>query len=237
MGRARPPGGRLARTGRVGGLSLAHLPIRAGLAVPALIVTSLAFLGIVRLLPVEGVGLWLRLLVATVVALLPGALIGRAIGERGLAGATVWSVVAIGVALVLAFLWHTTIDPGLWLIAVCSLLLLPFGLKAPRPQQRRRRYAPLIWVAAVGLLLGFAIWMASGIPAGDQLFHMARVRKLVVLDGLSLHRLDEFRDGGLHPGYAFPLCTDSSRLCLAWPGPIRQSSYVMKQASSHRSQR
>jgi hypothetical protein len=31
------------------------------------------------------------------------------------------------------------------------------------------------------------------------------VRKLDALDSLSLHAVDEFKDGGLHPGYAFPL--------------------------------
>jgi hypothetical protein len=31
------------------------------------------------------------------------------------------------------------------------------------------------------------------------------VRKLVALGNLHLRTLDEFKDGGLHPGYAFPL--------------------------------
>jgi hypothetical protein len=41
--------------------------------------------------------------------------------------------------------------------------------------------------------------------AGDGLFHEARVRKLVDLTSLHLRSVDEFKDGGLHPGYAFPL--------------------------------
>ncbi len=40
---------------------------------------------------------------------------------------------------------------------------------------------------------------------GDGLFHLARVRKLLQLDALSLDRVSEFADGSLHPGYAFPL--------------------------------
>ena len=40
---------------------------------------------------------------------------------------------------------------------------------------------------------------------GDGLFHEGRVRKLVELGDLHLRTVDEFKDGGLHPGYAFPL--------------------------------
>ena len=46
---------------------------------------------------------------------------------------------------------------------------------------------------------------SSGVVAGDGLFHLARVRKLVELGDLHLRTVDEFADGGLHPGYAFPL--------------------------------
>ena len=46
---------------------------------------------------------------------------------------------------------------------------------------------------------------SQGVVAGDGLFHEARVRKLVELGSLHLRTVDEFRDGGLHPGYAFPL--------------------------------
>jgi hypothetical protein len=45
----------------------------------------------------------------------------------------------------------------------------------------------------------------AGSVQGDALFHLARVRKLADLGGLSLRSVDEFKDGGLHPGYAFPL--------------------------------
>ena len=43
------------------------------------------------------------------------------------------------------------------------------------------------------------------LAGGDDLFHLARVRKLDAFGDLSLRSVDEFRDGGLHPGYAFPL--------------------------------
>src|SRR5207248_9703088 len=64
--------------------------------------------------------------------------------------------------------------------------------------------------ASVGLLLlglafGIALWHVAPSLDGDALFHLARVRKLDAFDSLSLRSVDEFRDGGLHPGYAFPL--------------------------------
>ena len=59
----------------------------------------------------------------------------------------------------------------------------------------------LFWGAVVGLL----VWVAAPTVQGDGLFHLARARKLLSLDALSLDRVSEFADGSLHPGYAFPL--------------------------------
>jgi hypothetical protein len=56
-----------------------------------------------------------------------------------------------------------------------------------------------------GFALGGALWFITGIVHGDALFHLGRVRKLDDFGSLSLHAVDEFRNGGLHPGYAFPL--------------------------------
>ena len=56
-----------------------------------------------------------------------------------------------------------------------------------------------------GALLGLALWHVAGEIGGDGLFHLARVRKLEEFDSLSLGAVTEFADGGLHPGYAFPL--------------------------------
>ena len=49
------------------------------------------------------------------------------------------------------------------------------------------------------------LWVAAPSVQGDGLFHLARARKLLALDHLSLERVSEFADGSLHPGYAFPL--------------------------------
>jgi hypothetical protein len=41
--------------------------------------------------------------------------------------------------------------------------------------------------------------------SGDALFHLGRVEKLYSFGDLHVRSVDEFADGGLHPGYAFPL--------------------------------
>jgi hypothetical protein len=61
-------------------------------------------------------------------------------------------------------------------------------------------------VASAGVGFGIALWfLMRHLTGGDDLFHLARVRKLDDFGRLSLRSVDEFRDGGLHPGYAFPL--------------------------------
>ena len=56
-----------------------------------------------------------------------------------------------------------------------------------------------------GVAFGLLLWRVLPDPAGDALFHLARVQKLLAFDELSLEGIGEFEDGGLHPGYAFPL--------------------------------
>ena len=50
-----------------------------------------------------------------------------------------------------------------------------------------------------------AVWWAANTIYGDALFHLGRIRKLETFHLTSLNVVDEFRHGGLHPGYAFPL--------------------------------
>ena len=50
------------------------------------ILLAVPLLGVARLLPAEGVGLWLRLAAATLVLLLPGRLVARALGRPGARG-------------------------------------------------------------------------------------------------------------------------------------------------------
>jgi hypothetical protein len=76
---------------------------------------------------------------------------------------------------------------------------------ATREPRSRREPGSRVWAWIVGVVLGWFLWHVEGPVIGDGLFHEARVRKLVDLTSLHLTSVDEFRDGGLHPGYAFPL--------------------------------
>ena len=141
---------------------------------------------------------YLRLVFATGVVLLPGALVGRALGRTSVSATLVWSLAAIFVALLVVFTLGTSLTPALLVLAVIALGALPFARRVTSDGTSRL-------VLLAGLVFGIALWHVSGPLGGDALFHLARVRKLDSLGGLSLGSLNEFRDGGLHPGYAFPL--------------------------------
>jgi hypothetical protein len=163
------------------------------------LLAALAFLGLTRLLPEHGVWLWLRLAAATLVLLLPGRYVARAIGARGgLAATLVLSVGVVAAALALTFAVHGSLTLTLVLVLAVGLVAAPF----------RRRveldHAPAA-IALAGLGLGIALWSIEGVLSGDALFHLGRVRKLDDFGSLTLRAVDEFKDGGLHPGYAFPL--------------------------------
>src|SRR5439155_24412399 len=70
----------------------------------------------------------------------------------------------------------------------------------------------------------------AGAVVGDGLFHEGRVRKLVELGDLHLRTVDEFKDGGLHPGYAFPLWHSLDAL-VAWLSGL-DPSVVMRHEPS-----
>ncbi len=167
----------------------------------AYVAAVLLALGLSRLLPDHGVGLYLRLAAATAAVLLPGHVVARALGLRPMAATLAWTLAALGAALGVVFVVHTSF----WLVlalllavAVAAVFVPGRELEAPIPRH---------WLAlASGLVLGVLLWhVAPAVLAGDSPFHLARVRKLVDLGSLSLWRMDELVDGGLHPGYAFPL--------------------------------
>ena len=175
--------------------------LRRGVRGAPVLLLALPLLGVARLLPAEGFGLWLRLLAATLVLLLPGSLVARALRLRGASAAVAFGLGALGPALVLVFLVHGSIWLALLVLAVVAAIALPFALRVIS--------GPPAWdtlaVAFAGLLLGALLWHVAGSVTGDALFHLGRVRKLAELGDLHVRTVDEFRDGGLHPGYAFPL--------------------------------
>jgi hypothetical protein len=162
---------------------------------------ALPLLGVARLFPADGFGLWLRLFAATLVLLLPGALVGRALRLRGASATVVFGLGALAPALIAVFVVHSSISLALVVLAVIAAVALPFALRVVS--------GPPSWdtlaVALVGVVLGILLWRVAGVVNGDALFHLGRVRKLVDFGDLHLRSVDEFRDGGLHPGYAFPL--------------------------------
>ena len=84
----------------------------------------------------------------------------------------------------------------------CHALCLQDEVARIRPSDSARP-RPLVGVAA-GVLLGIALWHVAGEIGGDGLLPPRRVRKLAAWIS-SLDAVSEFPNGGLHPGYAFPL--------------------------------
>jgi len=170
---------------------------------------AVPLLGIARLLPAYGFGLWLRLAAATLLLLVPGRLVARALGLRGASAALSWSTALVAAALAITFALRSSLDLTLALVLLAAAaalvaLLVTGGLPEGRGWESRVprwRWAVLLG----GLALGGAVWFVESAVVGDALFHLGRVRKLDDLGSLSLHSVDEFAHGGLHPGYAFPL--------------------------------
>ncbi|HZU20775.1 MAG TPA: hypothetical protein VE982_06125 [Gaiellaceae bacterium] len=165
---------------------------------------------------------YLRLAFGTVVVLLPGLALGRSVSE-----VVAWTMGAVFAAWAVVFAVHADIRLALGLL---------LALAAVAFVARRRRVSDTFKVSdtggvlAAGVVLGWLLWPVAGAIVGDGLFHEGRVRKLVDLGDLHLRTLDEFRDGGLHPGYAFPLwhCLDA---LIAWVSGL-DPSVVLRHESS-----
>jgi len=144
---------------------------------------------------------YLRLFLATGLVLVPGHLVARALGQRSVSATVGWTMAVLFAGWLAVFVVHASV----WL-AIAVLAVAAAGAVVPA---RRAGFAPLpreeVILLAAGLVLGLALWHVAGSITGDALFHLGRVRKLVELGDLHLTTVDEFRDGGLHPGYAFPL--------------------------------
>jgi hypothetical protein len=158
-------------------------------------------LAIVRVLPETGVGLYLRLAVATLAVLAPGALVARAVGRASVSATLAWTLAGIFASGATMFAVHGSLDLALGLYAAIGAASLLVLLRRSTWVRRRRPAG----VVLLGIVLGALLWHVAGTLDGDALFHLARVRKLLAFSDLHLRSVDEFVDGGLHPGYAFPL--------------------------------
>ena len=146
-------------------------------------------------------GLYVRLAAATLCLLVPGALVARALGQQSVFAALSWSLAGLTATSALMFAVEGPLWWALVLYAGVGAVALPFAVWQPL-----RRPSPFaIGVGLAGVGFGIALWSIAGQLDGDALFHLARIRKLEAFDNLTLDSVNEFVDGGLHPGYAFPL--------------------------------
>ena len=143
----------------------------------------------------------LRLALATAVVLAPGAVVARAFGVRGASATLAWSLAALFASLTVTFLAGASLTLTLLLLLAIGAVAVPFARRAPGGEIVPGTW----WVLGAGAVLGILLWHVAGEIGGDGLFHLARARKLDELDSLSPGAVNEFADGGLHPGYAFPL--------------------------------
>ena len=152
--------------------------------------------------PIEA---YVRLAFGTGLALAPGFLLARTLGLRGAAATLSWSLALLFASLAVTFALSASLTTTVLLLALASLAAIAVGVRRGRRRRLERRRPHVRPVALAGVVLGFLLWHVAGSVEGDGLFHLARVRKLLAFDDLTLHRVVEFADGGLHPGYAFPL--------------------------------
>jgi hypothetical protein len=151
----------------------------------------------------SNIGLYLRLALATGLVLAPGWALARALGVRTVAATLAWSLTLLFGALAVTFLLQSTLTLTLALLAIAAVAALSVDFVR---RIRTEKAVPGRWPAAgAGAAVGILLWSVAGTVQGDGLFHLARVRKLLDLDELSLHAVGEFTDASLHPGYAFPL--------------------------------
>ncbi len=178
---------------------------------------ALPALGVARLLPDTGAGLWFRLAASTACLLLPGAFLALVLRSPGFSAALAWSLGALFVATAVMFAVHASLTLALALLAAIAAAALVAALfpasntvlqgdESAGNGNAGSSVSASALVALSGVAFGVALWFVMRhLTGGDDLFHLARVRKLDDFGGLSLRSVDEFRDGGLHPGYAFPL--------------------------------
>ena len=143
---------------------------------------------------------YLRLAFGTFVVLVPGMAVARALRTRSVAAMFAWALASVFVAWAVVFTVHRSIHLAVAMLAAITLVALIVGRRESIGLVGAR--AP-VWI--FGVVLGWFMWHVESPVVGDGLFHEARVRKLVDLTSLHLRTVDEFKDGGLHPGYAFPL--------------------------------
>jgi len=145
---------------------------------------------------------YFRLAFGTIVVLVPGLAVARALGRRSVSAVVAWSLASAFVAWAVVFTVHSSIKLAVLVLAAITIVATIVGRRRRVEEDEPRAPA---WVLGAGVVLGWLLWRVADVIVGDGLFHEARVRKLLAFGDLHLRTVDEFKDGGLHPGYAFPL--------------------------------
>ena len=156
----------------------------------------------------DAVALVLQLVFGFAVVLAPGALLARTLGVRGASATLAWALALVFAALAVTFVVHGSLTLTLVLLLVGGVAALVLGIHRGRPGELVSNHHELRArgvVLGAGALLGLLLWHVAGNLGGDGFFHLARIQKLLAFGNLSLSSANEFPDGGLHPGYAFPL--------------------------------
>ncbi len=157
---------------------------------------------------------YVRLAFATTLVFLPGSAIARAVGRRSASAVLAWSMASLAVAWAVVFAIHSNIR-----LAVLVLAAIFVGATLVRRRRPRERSSngerSSRGALFTGVVLGWLLWHVAGAVVGDGLFHEGRVRKLLDFGDLHLRTVDEFKNGGLHPGYAFPLWHELDAV-IAW---------------------
>ena len=118
------------------------------------------------------------------------------LGAAPVAGMAAWTpALALGFAVGLSF------DMVLAIVALQTMVLLAVG--DPRPQGIRAPDRLVLAIAVPVAALLSVQWQES--LAGDAVFHLARVRKILAVPHLSLDSVSELANGKPHAGYVFPL--------------------------------
>jgi len=169
---------------------------------------------------------YIRLAFGTVLVLLPGVAVARALGQRTVSAALTWTLAVLFVAWAIVFAVHSDVRLVVLILAVIFVAAAWRARKVPGTF-----HVPGTGLAlGLGVALGWLLWHVSGAVVGDGLFHEGRVRKLLDFGDLHLRTVDEFKDGGLHPGYAFPLWHSFDAL-VAWFSGL-DPDVVMRHESS-----
>ena len=176
----------------------------------------------------EEVIVYLRLAFGTLCVLAPGWAVARALGQRSVSAVLAWTMASVFVAWAAVFTLHRSIH-----LAVVVLALIFVGALVAHPNARTR-FARRTAFAASGWPPASCSAGRSGTSRASSPATASSTRRACASSptstSLHLRTVDEFKDGGLHPGYAFPLWHGSLAL-VSWFSGVDPGIVVRHEAS------